>query len=144
MKLYLPDIKPRDMNNKSILNKLNELISYQKDIISIQTEEGLYEIDNTNTLYKLAPVDISIDRIHIDKNSVWLDKSYYKKQIEYQIPTKHLVKKYRLVFYLLRKNALLQLVFVYNNSDMIDVYFSTKESIDVIKEDFLTFLSMIN
>lgn len=140
MRIYVSDTdyKKYDNLNKYYYKTINKQYFY--------TDEGIFTLYNHN-ITKQLPVDIEIEKFSFDNYNFIIDKSYLENVEQvFQLPYEHYIINVESKYYTLRKNANIKLVIEYVNKKYHDFYFETNEDIRdyMIKEDILTFLSMLN
>ncbi len=137
MKIYV------DYNINNINSKLNQYMVSKDTQVHIYHENGIVQLVN-NRFVKLTYNDKTIITKNIEGIKYLIDPSSYKLGNEVmQIPTNHIIEKYIMHVYKLRKNSLVDLVIIFDNNVVVDWYFRTKEDFLNIKEDIDTFLSYI-
>lgn len=143
MKLY-PKLEHISTNK---LSDYNKSYTHHKYIFS---DEGFFELDQNN-LYKLFVNDIPIENFNINNETFILDKSYFKKDLHYQIPFHHIIVPIQKTYYQINEKANLSFIIEYQpeTREIVDFYFYfgkyTKDNnyLDsfIIQEDILAFLS---
>jgi hypothetical protein len=116
----------------------------------IFTPEGLYELGFNNIVYQLVPEDKKIEKCYINNYSFFIDRSYYKKEIIYQIPYHHFLENIEKIYYKIDKSSDITLIIEYHpdTKKFKDVYFILNKNLDnldsyIIQEDLLSFLSYL-
>ena len=87
----------------------------KREISSIfLTQEGLYELGFNNVIYQLVSNDKKVEKCHINNNSFLIDKSYFKKEVIYQIPYQHILKNIEKIYYKMDKGSDITFIIEYN------------------------------
>jgi hypothetical protein len=145
MKIYASDILLHDVN---VIN-INKYFHKSKQYKILFSDAGIYEITK-NTLHKLIPCDKITTEMSFNYNNRQInlvcDKSYYNHISNIsQLPYNYNEFDYDEKEYKINDNSLLSLVIQYNGDNINNIYFISKDNIQLseIKDDIITFLSLI-
>lgn len=119
---------------------ISRFIQKEYSYLSFNTNEGIIEILN-DKIYKLVDTP-KMDLYQFSKElSFNLQRDHQIKKEVYYIPIDYTYKKYNVKKYKLLPNSILTLI-IKNNTEF---YFETNENeiTESIKEDMITFLSML-
>tara|TARA_Y100000389_G_C17343500_1_gene454617 strand:- start:203 stop:670 length:468 start_codon:yes stop_codon:yes gene_type:complete len=141
MKIYIPDIK---INNLDLSIIKQYLYKTNKNSF-IYSHEGIFKIKN-NKIYLQNIQSKPAIYNKIDNIDCIIDNSVISYNDEHwQIPFNHIYREEIYDIYHLRKNAIVDLVIEKFNENISDIYFLTKDDINIlnINKDILTFLSLL-
>ena len=140
--IFFPHVNIANISDESIsrykTNHIKKRIIYSPD--------GIFELKDDSSIWKMIPSDVSID--DNPNNKFIVDKSRWVRKDEcYQIPFDHIcVISFKCVYKLSPKSMVECILEKNEQGDIIDFYMETDFSINVngIKEDILTFLYTLN
>lgn len=131
----------------SSLNNLNSTNSILKDSFEnyyFYSDEGIFSINN-NKIFKLF-FDSSKKSDKLDKYNVFIQDCYIKDKKEYfYIPINNIYKKHKFINYKLNDKSPLTLKIIISDNEVDNFYFEISDNsiTESIKEDILTFLSIL-
>ena len=138
MKIYVTNINKQEIQ-ESLLSKYK---CKTEHITLILSNLGLItSTDNKLILNKI--IDKPIEKREVNGFNFLCDNSYFTKdRVVYQVPVPHISETIKRTHYKLNAKSGLTAI-IENNKDVVDIYFETRESIDVeyIKAEILSFLT---
>jgi hypothetical protein len=140
MKKYYIDLL--DLNK--IKNLKHKSTVYTEQLILTNTH--LIKIMNNEYIkYTFFEKNPTIKENFFKKKNLYIDNSFFKKiGIEDQIPYNH--KKIEVLFYKYKINNKNKIYFIkeFLNKELIDYYFLSDESVDIVENSIITFLEQLN
>ena len=140
MKFYFPQIPITKLKTDTVAKYL-----INTDIVSkLITTDGVMEIKADET-FMCDIEDIPIVKTTISGMDVIIDHSKYEQsEVCFQIPVDHIFECINRKTYTLRKGSPVKMEIYEVNNKITDFYFLTKYDTNNIREDILTFLSILN
>ena len=109
----------------------------------IYSTEGVFKYSN-NRLKKLYINDDIVTESSLDNYSIVIDNSSTRYESDYyQIPLDHIMQKRVIKRYGMGKRSNVFMIVHIDDNVISDIYFESELSPDLVKEDIITFLSLL-
>jgi hypothetical protein len=137
---YVKNINPISIRNITNDKIMEEYFQTKYDILQFDTDEGIFEISNDKIYKIIENPDLEHYQFSNEISFMIQNQETIRKEI-YYIPLRYTYIKKEMKKYKLHSSSLLTFVLVNDN----EIYFETSELeiTESIKEDMITFLSLL-
>tara|TARA_Y100000768_G_scaffold80955_1_gene57620 strand:- start:5259 stop:5681 length:423 start_codon:yes stop_codon:yes gene_type:complete len=139
MRIYIKNLNLLKVPDKD-LNPFYLNSSYEELIYSL---DGIFKYTN-NKLKRLHINDVDVVEDYLDNYNIIIDNSLTRYESEYyQIPLEYVIQKREIRRYGMNKRSSVFMIINIDDNKISDIFFETETSPNLVKEDIITFLSLL-